>query len=158
VLYQERNDFVHEGRITAEVAEMVDLLSACAASRLVCSQERFTIPVDISEYRESHLFVSLLITTVHTPFCLVHNPADIAEASSLKRMSVAAVAAASLLLIRDFFKNGRGAIVFQHIPDEILFIISKTVTDLIFCHVAPSPKTIYYKPCFFKTGAISSNE
>lgn len=65
---------------------------------------------------------------------LIRDTADISESSPALRMIELAVACPFLLLIQYFFQNGRSTVVFQDIPDNVLFAVSKTVTNEFLFH------------------------
>lgn len=77
-----------------------------------------------------------VLTGLESFFCLVHNTADITEASSAERMGRAAVAAA-LLFGKYPFHDQRAAFVFQNIFCYVVFRISEAVANLLVHGTAP---------------------
>ena len=86
---------------------------------------------------------------------LVHNTADIAQASPAERMVVSARASSALFFSQYFFHDQGPALIFQDISYYVFLRISETVADAIF-HYAVPRDTSTYIPAFFSTGVISS--
>ena len=81
-----------------------------------------------------HLFLILAERIPQLFLCLVRDTADICEASPAFRVIVLTVACAFLLLAQYPVENRRSAFVLLHIPDNILFGVSKTVANQFLFH------------------------
>ncbi len=156
MLAQKIHDLVHKRGISAEVAEMIHLIRLQELDNGIGGSERLDIAVYVSEYSDFHCVRLLSSDSPDLVFCLVHDPADIAQASPPERMIGPAVAPAFFLLVRDSFQNGRDALVGQHILDNVLIGIAKTVAYLIRHHRHLASGGFCYNPAFFNTGVISS--
>lgn len=64
MLDQEINDLIHKRRVTAQIAEMVNLLGSGLLCRDIGRAQSLYVAVDVAEYREFHLDV-LISTRSH---------------------------------------------------------------------------------------------
>jgi hypothetical protein len=64
-------------------------------------------------------------------FCLVHDTADIAEASPSLRRPALTIAGSVLFFTQDTLQDMRGSVIGDNIPYDIFLGISKTKADLI---------------------------